>query len=464
MTADKIQQQLTDYASDLSFERISPEALHAAKVRIIDTFGALMGGFDGAPCEMGRRLAAASPMAGGATVIGTRIVTAPDMAAFANATTSRFVEANDVYRWPKSTGGHPSDVIMPLFAVSECARADGRAFITGVVLAYEIYCRISDCMDAWGKGVEPTNFARIAVAAAAARIWKLSRPQLWQAISMAAVAGNLVRQVRTGHLSMWKAVASGEAGRAGVFAAVLAREGMEGPSLPFEGKHGWCNDITRQPLEITTMGGEGVQFKVETTLIKPRTTCAATISSTLAAEKVAASLKGNFKDIAKVQVEVYQSAKEGMATGAHHWNPESRETADHSIPYVVAATLLDGTISPIQFDAAHIADPVLKAILAKVEVTANDEYTALYKKHPAEHHTRVTVSMANGQTITGEAGGDKGDLANPKTDGEIEEKFRRLTEGYLGAKAVSAILARLWDLENMKNVAQIAPAFVIPKQ
>src|SRR5262249_40930996 len=147
---------------------------------------------------------------------------------------------NDVYRWPGASGGHPSDVVTPVLAVAEQGGADGRSFIQGVILAYEVFCRIADCLDGWGKGVETTNFARIGVAAAAAKLMKLSPEQIAHAISMSAITGNVVRQVRAGHLSAWKAVASGEAGRGGVFAALMARDGMPGLAMPFEGEHAWC--------------------------------------------------------------------------------------------------------------------------------------------------------------------------------------------------------------------------------
>jgi len=462
--SDALLGRLSAYAAELQYHSLPPATVHAAKVRIIDTLGALMGGYDGEACQVARRIAAEAARAEGATIIGTGLMVAPDMAAFANATTARYVEASDVYRWPKSTGGHPSDVIMPILAAAEYARADGRSFINAVVLAYEIFCRISDCMDGWGKGVEPANFARIAVAAATARLWNLSPAQLTHAISMATIAGNLVRQVRTGHLSVWKAVASGEAGRGGVFAAGMARAGMEGPILPFEGRNGWCAQICGQPLVLTEMGGAGVPFKIEATLIKPRSTCAATISSVLAAEPAAQRLRGRAADIRSVRVAVYGSAKEGMGTGAHHWDPRSRETADHSIPYVVAATLLDGTVTPRQFDAAHLADPALRALLARIEVVEDERFTALYRKHPAEHHARVVVSMNSGEEIVGEAGGAKGDLSNPKSDAEIADKFMALSGGLLGGPRVKDILARLWALENMACVADIPPAFRIEGQ
>src|SRR6185436_15221551 len=102
-------------------------------------------------------------------------------------------------------------------------------------------------------------------------------------------------------------------------------------------------------------------FKVQETLIKPRASCGITQSSILAAEKVA--LSKNIKDVSKVTVEVYKKAKVDNGTGEHHWNPGSRETADHSIPYVVAATLMEGTVTPRQFNDAHLWNPQLRALL-----------------------------------------------------------------------------------------------------
>src|SRR5690348_4155444 len=124
--ADRIQAQLSGYAAGLSHDDIDEATRHAAKVRVIDTLGALIGGFDGEPCRVAREIAACSPQTNGASVIGTRLTTSPDLAAFVNGTTARYVEMNDVYHWPGSSGGHPSDVMMPILAAAESVRASGR--------------------------------------------------------------------------------------------------------------------------------------------------------------------------------------------------------------------------------------------------------------------------------------------------------------------------------------------------
>jgi 2-methylcitrate dehydratase len=455
---DSIQLRLTEYARKLRYEDLPADVVHIAKVRVIDTLGSLIGGFFAEPCRIARDVAAAMPNAAGATVLGTRMKTSPEMAAYVNAATARYVEMNDIYHWPGAFGGHPSDVLTPVLAAAEHACADGRAFITSVVLAYEVYQSFSDVFRNIGMGFDHTNFCTLGSAVGAGKLFGLSAAQLSQCISMAAVPNVILRQVRSSHYSMYKAVASGHAGRAGVFAAILARAGMEGPHLPFEGKGGWRDHVARDQFELS-LGGYGAPFKIQHALIKPRACCGTTISSVLAAEKI--SPLRDLASVDRITVEVYKKAKERVGTGAHCWNPDTRETADHSIPYVVAATLMDGTVTPRSFNDAHLWNPALRALIHKVEVVENAEFTRAYVRLPVEHHTRVTVALANGDKLVGAAGGKKDELSAPKSDEDVADKFRMLCEEALGVRQVDRLLAQLWKLEQMDDVAAIPPGFVI---
>lgn len=456
---DSIQQHLTTYACGLNYDDLPPEVVHAAKVRVIDTLGSLIGGFFAEPCRIARNVAAQMPNPNGATVIGTRMKTSPEMAAYVNAATARYVETNDIYHWPGAFGGHPSDVLTPVLAVAEHVQAGGRELLTAIVLAYEVYQRFSDVFRNEDMGFDHTNFCCLGSAVAAGKLFGLTPIQLSHCISMAAVPNVILRQVRADHYSMYKAVASGHAGRAGVFAAILAKAGMEGPHLPFEGKAGWCGHVARDRLTLGAMGGAGTPFKIVHSIIKPRACCGTTISSVMAAEKLG-PLK-NIKDVKKVTVEVYKKAKERVGTGEHRWNPDSRETADHSIPYVVAATLMDGTVTPRSFNDAHLWNPELRTLIHKIEVVENEEFTKAYVKLPVEHHTRVTVETGSGERLVGKAGGDKDELSDHKSDEQIEDKFRMLCEEVLGVRQVETIFGQLWKLEQMENVAVIPPGFVI---
>ena len=436
-TVDSIQQRLTGYACDLNYDSLSPEAIDAAKVRIIDTLGALIGGFFGEPCRIARNLAAQMLNAGGATVVGTRMKTTPDMAAFVNATTACYAAMTDSYHWPGSSHGHPSDTLMPVLAAAEHAQASGREFITGIVLAYEVFCRISDVFH--NPGFHNTNFCVVGSAVAAGKLLGLSPNQLSHCISMAVVPNIILKQATI------KAVAAGQAGRAGVFAALLARAGMEGPHLPFEGKAGWCDHVARKRFSLDTMGGSGTPFKIMDTQIKNRPAGGAAIACILAAEKVAPLY---IKNVKQVTVEVYKFAKEHTGTDKLAWNPDSPKTADFSAPYLVAATLMDGTVTLRSFNDAHLKNPELRALMQRIEVVENERFTQAFEQLPPEHRARVTVLTNSGERLVGETGGDNEDLSAPRSDAQIDEKFRGLTEDFLGAKRVNAILDRLRRLED----------------
>ena len=455
-TRDHIQDQLTDFACNLDYETLSPEVKHAAKTRIVYSLGALIAGLDGEPSKAARRLAQRMLVPDGATVIGTGIKTSPEIAALANGTAARYIEMNDIYHWPGSYEGHASDVVPAVLTAAEYGHADGPTLVTAVVLAYEVFLRLSDVVR--NQNFDNTNFCSIAVAAAAGRLWRLSPEQMTHCLAMAAVSGNMLRQVRKGHLSMWKAAAAGNAGRNGLYAALLARDGMDGPQLPFEGESGWCDHVAGTRFTLERMGSQSDPCKILDTRLKRRAACGTTISSILAAEKVAGQLSPG--EIESVTVAVYRKAKVDVGTGEHKWHPQTRESADHSIPYVVAATLMDGTVTPQSFDAAHLQDAALRALMRKICVVEDEQYTLAYERVPVEHRSRVTIVMRDGRRHTGESGGDADDLSEKIEDHEVVAIFRNLTQNVWTNNHATEILDLLWSVEKLSDVATIAPLLV----
>ena len=453
---DAIQQQLADYACTLAYEHLTREAIHAAKALTVDTLGVLVSGFCHNACRMARTLALADE--NGATIIGGRMKTTPDMAAFVNATTARYVEANDVYARFKagSPHGHPSDVIMPLLAVAEHAAAGGRDLINAIVLAYEIYLKL--CNAFHNKGFDPANFGVISIAAASARLLRLTREQTAHAISMAAVTNNMLSQVRHDRVTMWKAFAAGKAGQAGVFSAMMAQKGIEGPHLPFEGRAGWCENIAREHLELDLCVEKSGHFLIIDSRIKPRPARALTIPSILAAEKLAHRFKDT-ADVQRVLVEVHRQAKHG--TGREYWDPRTRESADHSIPFVVAVALLHGEVTPSSFSDSMLRDEQVRAMMAKVEIEEDPEFSRAFEGTPQSYRARVTVTAKGGEKSAAESGGDADDLAAPKDDAAIERKFRTYAEDMLGSRRTSDALECLWRLENVDRIAHLPRLFVL---
>jgi 2-methylcitrate dehydratase len=455
---DPIQDWIVDLSSTWSGRLLDDQTRHAATALVIDTIGVALAGLTGPPCRIAADIAAGYRAGGGATLWGTSTVVAPDMAAFANATAARYIEMNDIYHRANVQGGHPSDVIAPLLAVAEAAHRTGGDLLRAVALGYEIYLRFADVTSI--PGFDATTFAALAVAAGSARLLDLDDRATAEAVALAAVGGPFLNVTRTGHLSMWKAMASGNAGRAGVFAALLARSGVTGPRQPFTGRSGWLETVPRRDIPVARLAGRPGSAVCDT-LIKHRPSAASTIAPAIAAERAAGPAPGA-DDITGVVVEVYAKAVDRLSSyGASAWRPSTREAADHSIPYVVAAALTTGRLDPDSFDDDRLADPGIHALLDRIDVIANDEFTRAYQRQPQEHRARVTVRLDSGETRAGECAGLGEALSTSKDPRDIDGKFLRLTAGRFAPDHARRVLRLLWDLDAVGDVAAVPASLAL---
>ncbi len=454
---DRIQQQIAAYAHGLHFDSLPAAVTDAAKLHMVDSIGALIAGFDGEPCRIARKLAADLPFPDGTTVVGTRMKTTLDLAAFVNGTTSRQAEIAGRYDMPGSFGAHTSDAVLPLLSVAEHVHASGRELITAIVLAYELCSRISHFFR--NHGFDNTNLSCLAIAAGAARLMGLQREGIAQCLSMAVVPGAILKQAKSGRLTMFKAVVSGAAARHAVFAAMLARAGMAGPNLPFEGKAGWCDHVAGARFSLDVLGGGGTPYTILDTRIKIRPAAGPAIASILAAEKLAPI---GIRDVREVLVEVNGMCMQRTVPGGEPpWPLESREDADHSTPYLVAASLIHGTLNLSSYEDEVLCNPDVLALMQKIRMVENPEFTAAYERVPQQNHARITVTLTDARKVVGVAGGDAEDLASPKNAAQVEAKFRSLCESRLGTPGTNAILARLWALETLTDIGDIPPLLVI---
>src|SRR5262245_25065440 len=133
---DKILDQISDYATELTYDKLSPVTVREVVKRVVDTFGCAMGSYDMEPPRIARAHALEVTSTPGATLLGTRHRTSPELAAFANGVMARYSDFNDMAVGKKA--GHPSDVIPPILAAAEYAGGSIQSVIAGIVLAYEL--------------------------------------------------------------------------------------------------------------------------------------------------------------------------------------------------------------------------------------------------------------------------------------------------------------------------------------
>ncbi len=443
---DSTARYLSAYAASLDFAGLPPDTVHEARRRILDSVGCALGGFAAEPCRIARDLAPRSEGRGAARILGTGQATTPDMAAFANTGMIRYLDCNDSFVSPG--GGHPSDMLPAVLAAAEVSGASGRAVITALVLAYEIYGQFAARFATREKGWDQGIFIGPASACAAGKALGLQAEQLAHAMSMTAVSQVPLGQTRVGELSMWKGCATAMAVRNGVFAALLARGGLEGPPEPFEGRYGLFEQVTGE-LRLDGFGDArtGVPFKLSETSIK----YFPVQIHTQAGAAMALELRDKFQldDLERIRIETYRVAVRNAAGEPEKWDPGTRETADHSLPYVVAVALADGAVTPASFDEKRIRDPLLRPLMRKVEVGQDPEAT---RNYPGRQQTRMEIALRSGRRLRRSADYPRGHSRNPLSDGELEQKFLGLTAGVLPRARQAALLESLQRFDELENM------------
>jgi 2-methylcitrate dehydratase len=449
-------EQMAEFAVGLRFEDLPEAVVHEVKRRVIDSLGCALGAWQAEPCEIARTAAAAYPATrSGATLLGMTQRAPPDWAAFANGCLVRYLDYNDTYL--SKEPAHPSDNIPAALAVAEAEQADSREFIVAVALAYEIQCRLCDAASIRARGWDHVTYGTFSSALAAARLMKLDVARTRHAIGIAGVASAALRQSRVGELSHWKGCAFANAARHGVFAALLARAGMTGPAPIFEGEKGF-EKLVSGPLDgfklpTADFGLARDDFMILGTSIKFWPAEYHAQSAIEAALRLRAQFNG-LSQIQSVLIESHDAAVDIIGSEPEKWRPTSRETADHSLPYVVAVALADGEVTTRQFEPERITDSELRALVQRVKVERHKELSARY---PEAVGNILSVRLRDGRTLSERVDYPRGNAKNPLTDAELEAKFYTLAEPLLGRARAGAALGRLWQLEQVHRVTEILP-------
>jgi 2-methylcitrate dehydratase len=444
--------RLADYSCRLRFEDLPEPVVHEVKRRFIDSFATAVGAMDADAFTIARRCALRVHANPGASLLGGGR-SSPEWATFVNGLLIRYLDYNDTYL--SLEPAHPSDNLAAVMSVGEMAGASGRDLITAAALAYEIQCRLCDAASLRKHGYDHVTYGAISSAIAACKLLGLNAEKTTHAIGLAGVANTALRQTRAGELSMWKGCASANAARNGVFAALLAGEGMTGPAPIFEGKLGFMKLLTG-PFELAPLGGDGQPFMITKTYIKFWPAEYHSQSAVDAALQLRPEI-GNVNNVSAIDIHTFDAAVDIIANDPEKWRPSTRETADHSLPYCTAVALVDGDVTLAQFDPQRFTDPALLELVAKIQVHRDP---ALSARYPIGIPNRLTVTLTGGRTLTKEVEFPRGHAHNPMTDGEVEKKFRKMVEPRYGKEKADRILAVCWELEKLKKVKEMIELFV----
>ncbi len=442
-----LSERLAQYATDLRYEQLPAEAVHEAKRRWIDSLACAFGAWQSETAQIVRQVAQQVNSTYGATILGTRHKTSPDWAAFANGLLIRYLDYNDTYL--SKEPAHPSDNLSAVLAVAEAEGASGQEVIVATVLAYEIQCRLCDSASLRARGWDHVNYGLFSASAAVSRLMNLSPSATRHAMSIAGVSGLAMRQTRVGELSMWKGCAFANVSRHAVFASWLAKHGMTGPSDIFEGKMGFMKQVSGE-FTLGALGGEaGQPFMINQTYIKYFPVEYHAQSAVWAALALREQIGGDLSQVEAVEIDTFEASYSIIGSEPEKWAPKSRETADHSLPYIVGVALTDGKVDLDSFEESRYTDPALLAFVSKIKVRHDPALDAGY---PAGIPNRITLRLRDGRTLTEENTFPRGHARNPMSDEEVSAKFRRLTEWALTPARQDEVLNFLWNLEAQANL------------
>lgn len=437
--------ELSEYAAGLSYAELPPALVHECKRKLIDTLGCVIGAFDAEPSRIARAVASRYSSDAPARIFGTLKATSAEHAAFANGTMLRYADYNDSYF--NTNSGHPSDTFAGVLALGESVHADGRAIILAATLAYEGFCNFSDILPR-EQGWDYVIFGVVGCAVAGAKLLGLDAARTGQAIALAVTPNVALEQTRLGELSMWKGCAAANAARNGVFAALLAEAGLTGPDEAIMGKSGLQHAVGR--FEWAPFGGRGGPFRLCETHLKYFPAVVHSQSPIAAALELHGKLKADA--IESIVVDSYWVANRYTDRASPLWQPGTRETADHSLPYIIAAALIDGTINESSFDDARLRDPRIANLMARMTLRENAAFT---RSHPKTWPCQIEVVTRDGRTHVASVEYFKGHAKNPLSDAEVERKFRDLSHGRLAPGQADRIIETVWSLDELADISQL---------
>ena len=449
---------LAEFVVARSFDDLSPQAVNALKIRILDGLGCAIGALDGGPI---RALRAHLKDFGGralCTAVGAARTT-PDRAALYNGALVRYLDYNDSYL-AKGETCHPSDNLGAILAGIEYANGSGKEFLAALAVAYQVQCRLSDIAPVRAKGFDHTTQGSYAVAAGVAKALRLNVGRTANAVAISGTAFNALRVTRTGVLSNWKGLAYPNTGFCGTHAAFLAMRGITGPLEVFEGNKGFMDAIAGR---FTIDWSKENLERVTRTIVKRFNAEIHSQSATEGILELRAEHPFAGAEVDTIEIEIFDVAYNIIGGGEEgsKYGVRTKEEADHSLQYIVSAAILDGHVMPAQYEPERILREDIQALHRKVIVRPRKDYS---DRFPDEMPCRIVVHLKDGRVLEKEKRDYEGFVTRPMSWATAEAKFHALAAPYVSEGLRKQIAAAVAKLENLQGADLLKLLARVPKR
>ncbi len=461
---------IAEFAVNLKYEDLPKEVVHEVKRYLYDSVGCAYGGYHTKDVNILKDIYTEMGGKEEASLIGFKEKMPAVNATLVNSLMVRALDFNDIY-W-KEDPSHPSDIIPAALSAAELVGASMKDVITAIVLAYEFEMRL--CLFAvpgirerkWHHATL-TQFVSPIVAG---KVMGLTVDQMVNAIGINGSHNHTIGCPTAGKLTMMKNTVDPMATQAGVFAALMAQKGYSGTEAVFEGKEGFMDcflgwDYKEQkndPIKMegrdagatlpdwqwdvdALIGGLGESWKILECSMKAFPTEALSHTHLSATLKVVTKNNITYDQIKEVEVTTIARACD-ILFDPHKYRPESRETADHSLPYCIAAALVDHKVTTASFNDEKINDPKIREVIDKIKGIASLEFEKMF---PAKQPSKVKITTNDGREFEEYLEYPKGDPREPMTMEDLENKFNSLAETLLSPERLGEVKDMIFSCENM---------------
>jgi 2-methylcitrate dehydratase len=438
--------------------KFEPRLLDGAKFVLVDTIAVGLGAFHHPAAQNARRYLDYFPGdPSGAAVWGTRLRVTPDKATLANGVLLRCYDYNDVMLGAKGAG-HPSDMIAALVSLCDWRDISGLELLEAIVVGYEVAEALYDIAPAEASGWDHANVSAIGATCAIGRLMNLSHDQMCEALGIAAIQHVQSNEIessalnRRGDLTMWKRFHGADAMRHALDSCLLAAAGAEGPVRPFRGKLGFLKifGVTGDPADYLEKRLQPGRFAgaVHHTNFKRWPVGSRAQSAIASALDARAQAEGAL--IASVHVRTEPGVHEHLvAIRQDPWRPVSRETADHSLPYIVGAAALDGYVNVDSFDLSKVEDPERAKFIAGCVTIEAVETLEGGAKSAGRHLAEVEVTTTDGRRFKGAVAPGPGHKDNPFTFADLEQKLLENGAPLLGDERTRDVFKLMREMESI---------------
>jgi len=441
-----VAESLSSFAVRLKYNDLSEEAVGYCKHLLLDTIGVAFGGYPSKPSRIVQGLLEEVGGRPQATIIGSGQKTNCAYAALANGVMVRYLDYCDLYRGISPC--HPSENIPVALAVGERQQSNGKDVILAIVLGYEFECRFVDAIPFTRLGWHHVTTGGYVTPLVAGKLIGLNERQMANAVGISGSTSNtFFSPYGKSQITMMKSMGYPLAAQSGINAALMAQKGFTGPTDIIET---FGSRIGRD-ADLSPLREGGKELKILKCAIKAYAT-AGLMQSALTALFMLVKQHGITADVVeKILVRTYDFACT-QGGNPKSYRPASRESADHSIPYCLSIGLIEGYLGPEQFEQDQWLDPKVLALMNKVEVVVDPELEKLF---PTASPADVEIYTKKGESVRARVEYPKGDSSNRMTDGEVQEKFRKLTSGLIGEKKTDLIIDTVNNIEKIDDIGKL---------